>query len=114
MLSDYCDYPSPRISLICRHPTSVSHGRGHWFDPSTAHHSETSAEQGSRKFPGSLLFSEWWLLRHFGTVLGQCQWRDRVKRHPGELSYGDDRETRSILESEDPSRRPYGADQDFR
>src|SRR5882762_12000498 len=71
-------------------------------------------EQGSRKFPGSLLFSEWSLLRHFGTVLGQCQWRDRVKRHPGQLSYGDDRETRSILESEDPSRRPYGADQDFR
>src|SRR5437879_8947852 len=68
----------------------LSHGRGHWFDPSTAHHSEAPAEQGSRKFPGSLLFSEWSLLRHFGTVMGQCQWRDRVKRHPGELSYGDD------------------------
>ena len=48
-----------RISLIRRHPTSVSHGRGHWFDPSTAHHSETLAEQGSRKFPGSRLGRAW-------------------------------------------------------
>src|SRR5579864_7546594 len=28
MLSDCCDYPSPRISLIRKHPTSVSHGTG--------------------------------------------------------------------------------------
>ena len=26
------------ISLIRNDPTSVSHGRGHWFEPSTAHH----------------------------------------------------------------------------
>jgi len=25
-----------RISLIRRHPTSVSHGRGHWFEPHQA------------------------------------------------------------------------------
>src|SRR6185437_13683878 len=43
-------------------------GRGHWFDPSTAHHSETSAEQGSRKFPGPLLFSEWSLPREHDPV----------------------------------------------
>src|SRR6266481_70507 len=43
-LSDCCDYPSPRISLISKDPTSVSHGRGHWFDPSTAHHKSNSYE----------------------------------------------------------------------
>ena len=31
---------SARISLIRRPHTPVSHGRGHWFDPSTAHHLE--------------------------------------------------------------------------
>src|SRR5262249_24461843 len=49
----------PRIALIRRPHTPVSHGRGHWFDPSTAHHSETSAEHGSRKFPGSRLGRAW-------------------------------------------------------
>ena len=49
---------STRISLIRKPLPPVSHGRGHWFDPSTAHHSETSAEQASRKSPRLIWFSE--------------------------------------------------------
>ena len=33
MLSDCCDYASLRILLIRKHPTSVSHGRGHGSGP---------------------------------------------------------------------------------
>ena len=33
--------PSPRLSLICKALTTVSHGRGHRFNPCTAHHSQT-------------------------------------------------------------------------
>jgi hypothetical protein len=36
-LSDCCAWPSPRISLICKALTTVSHGRGHRFKPGTAH-----------------------------------------------------------------------------
>jgi hypothetical protein len=53
----------------------TSHGRGHWFEPSTAHHAKAPAKQTSRKFQEKLLFPEWLLFEHFGTVLGQCQWR---------------------------------------
>jgi len=35
-------------------PVLLSHGRGHWFDPSTTHHSETSAEQGSSRRLGGV------------------------------------------------------------
>src|SRR5690348_17194100 len=62
-----------------------------------------SAEQASRKSPGLILFSEWLLFEQFGTVLGQsggC----RVRRHHGELSHGDLRETWPILAGEGPPR----------
>jgi hypothetical protein len=52
-----------RLFLIGLESSSAFTRQGHWFDPSTAHHSEASAEQGSRKFPGSLLLSEWLLFR---------------------------------------------------
>src|SRR5579864_3853094 len=50
----------------------LSHGRGHWFEPSTAHHAKAPAKQTSRKSQERLLFPEWLLFEHFGTVLGQC------------------------------------------
>jgi hypothetical protein len=37
-LSDCCPWPCPRIWLICKALTSVSHGRGHRFKPCTAPH----------------------------------------------------------------------------
>src|SRR6185312_7496996 len=61
-----------RLFRPCLHTAGANR-----FDPSTAHHSEMSAEQGSRKSPGSLLLSEWLLFRPFGTVLGQCRWGSR-------------------------------------
>jgi hypothetical protein len=36
-LNDCCAWPSPRIWLICKALTTVSHGRGHRFKPCTAH-----------------------------------------------------------------------------
>src|ERR1700733_2634339 len=40
---------SARISLIRKPRTPVSHGRGHWFDPSTAHHLESSRARSVRQ-----------------------------------------------------------------
>src|SRR5579871_3199799 len=77
--------PCKKTAYRLRHPEKwavssagralLSHGRGHWFEPSTAHHAKAPAKQTSRKSQERLLFPEWLLFEHFGTVLGQCQWR---------------------------------------
>ena len=36
-----------------------SHGRGHWFDPSTAHHQETPQTPAPQGFRGFLLLCPW-------------------------------------------------------
>jgi Family of unknown function (DUF6516) len=69
-----------RISLIRRHPTSVSH----WFDPSTAHHLENKNLQ---RFSQAISLG-------FGTV-------DRVNPRGRRLSFGLHREARRPLTAGD-------------
>src|SRR5579863_3047629 len=77
MRSDCCDYPSPRIS----HPTSVSHGRGHWFEPSTAHHPKRSVTRAVAAIAGRPpLWKQLGVLaRHVRSIVPErCEVRDNV------------------------------------
>src|SRR5579864_1639030 len=79
MLSDCCDYPSPRISLIRKHPTSVSHGTGSSPVPPTIQNNNLGG------FPQIVSLE-------FGTVEGQLWrsdnpsvWFTVRKSHPAKL-----------------------------